>query len=110
MVMLGRSRVTLRRRTVEGQDEYGNDQWVTVTIPVDGCVVHPRISGAESVEVGAQVVAGAWLYAPAGTPIDADDAIEVEGITYEVDGEPGLWRTLHGTPSLQQVALRRVTG
>lgn len=108
-MIVGRTRATLHRRTVTGQDDYGNDVWANVTLPLDGCTLHPRTSSEETGS-RATVITGAWLYAPTGTIIDPDDEIEVNGVRYDVDGEPGIWPNFTGGFALQQVALRRVTG
>lgn len=32
------------------------------------------------------------LYAPYGTELHHDDKVDVDGVVYEVDGEPGQWK------------------
>jgi hypothetical protein len=61
-------------------------------------IVHRTVArdpmGEETVTKVRQSVPGA-LVAPrtaTGFPLDSDDWVEVEGLTYEVEGEPGVWR------------------
>jgi hypothetical protein len=48
----------------------------------------PRTSG-EQTAAQEQVTSGYWLYLPAGTDLSAYDAVELDGLDYEVGGEPG---------------------
>lgn len=106
---LGSQAVTLRRRAVTGQDEYGNDVYGTVLVTVAGCSVQPRTS-TEDTTGRVQVISGVMLFAPADPLITAADVVEFDGRRFEVDGDPGVWQSRNGSVTYQQVALRRVTG
>jgi hypothetical protein len=89
-----------------GQEHPGPD----VEVPVAGCAVWPRTS-SEQDQAQSQVIVGITLFVPPGTQVDAHDRVRVRGVVYQVDGEPGLYRSpLTGHASGIEVALRRVTG
>jgi hypothetical protein len=57
------------------------------------------------------VITGLTLYAPYGTDIRPTDQIRVGGNVYEVDGQPGSFRSpFTGSTGPVVVALRLVTG
>lgn len=108
--------VTIVRPGPPTRDEYGNDvPGPAVETVVPGCGISPRDStGAGSNEIVQgrdTVVAGLLLYAPSGTDIRATDRVRVAGVLYEVDGQPGVFRSPF-TGSLGPVvaALSLVTG
>lgn len=106
---LGTQQVSLLRRAVTGQDEYGNDIHGTVTVTIPNCSVQPRAS-TEDNNGRIQVISGVELYAPADPLITSSDVVEFDGRRYEVEGDPGVWASPNGVLRYQQVALRRVTG
>lgn len=48
----------------------------------------PR-TGSENVDAKDQNVWGYWVYVPLNTDMSAFDHIEIDGLAYDVDGEPG---------------------
>lgn len=109
--MIGRQTVTVRRPTPT-TNRYGDTvtgTTVTDTV-VRGCAVSPR----QSVELhGAGrdgVIVGLTLWAPPGTAIAAGDQVLVDGVSYDVDGEPGEWTSRGGRKRGVQVALTRTAG
>lgn len=106
---LGSQTVTLRRRGVTGQDEYGNDVHGIVEVTISGCSVQPRAS-TEDANGRVQVISGLELFAPADPLITANDVVMFDGRRFEVEGDPGVWRSPNGSLVYQQAALRRVTG
>ena len=67
--------------------------------PVPGSLVQPGAS-VEVLEGRVSAVAVRWSwFAPAGTDIQASDAVEWEGRTYAVDGEPARHRSPTGAVS-----------
>lgn len=97
-------------------DRYGNEvpgPWVSVGT-VAGCAVAPRSSSRADELTGAGrtgVIVGLTLYAPSDAEIGPHDRVEVDGDTFEVDGEVGRWSSpfTGWTPGVE-VALRRVEG
>lgn len=67
---------------------------------VKGCVVLPRLaSGAQNSaedDKGWVIVEGKMVIAPFGSDVIADDKVRHDGITYEVDGQPGPYRNTRG--------------
>lgn len=80
-------------------------------LAITGCGLAPRVD-EENRTQGRQAVAIGWtLYAPYGADIDFDDRVETPHGTFEVEGEPGHWRSpLSGREHGTTVALRRVDG
>lgn len=105
-----------------GVDRYG-DRLPTVSRTVDGCIFAPRGSsgGVTASREGASsgglaspntVITGLTAFMPESAAIDATDiVVRADGTRWEVQGEPGLWRSpfTGWTPGLQ-VALTRVEG
>lgn len=81
------------RSTPGGRDEYGDpvagtEDRTTLT----GAFVSPRESN-EIVNRGrAGVIVGLTLFAPYDTDLRYDDRVEVDGVLYDIEGEPGKWR------------------
>lgn len=103
--------ITILRPGAPTQDEYGNDvPGPDVPTPVTGCAVWPRTS-SEDDQARAQVTEGLNAVAPYGTDIRPHDRVKVGDRIYEVDGDPGEWRSpLTGTKAGVQISLTRVTG
>ncbi|MFD7705713.1 hypothetical protein [Streptomyces sp. NPDC059786] len=108
--------VTILRPGPPTEDGYGNDVPGPPTeISVAGCAVAPRDgAGVGSNEItGARdtVITGLTLYAPHGTDIRATDQIRINGELYEVDGQPGSFRSpFTGSTGPVAVSLQLVTG
>lgn len=100
------------RSTPGGTDADGDPvAGTTSSLEIDGCMVAPR-QATEPTERGrAGVIVGLTLYAPLDTDLVHTDRIEIDGVLYEIDGEPGTWRNpwkpSHGGV---EVALRRAVG
>lgn len=97
--------VVVVTRRLSGEDEYGNDVYAEVDVPLDGCQVFPRSSVSENVQARDQVVSGLILLVPASAPVTWWSAVKVGGVKYEVDGDVQPW----GRDFLQ-ASLSRVTG
>lgn len=61
-------------------------------VNVTGVAVEPRPSGEPLQDARNQVVSGFTLYFPAGTAITAQNHVTVRGETYDVLGEPAVWK------------------
>lgn len=60
---------------------------------VDDCACWPTTS-KETVEGGMDIVVlGLTCWMPVGTPVKTTDKVEVNGITYRVNGEPGTYQS-----------------
>jgi hypothetical protein len=101
--------VTLTARTRAGLDADGNDVFADAQRTVDGCVIWPR-SSTETLNAQDTVIVGLSLWLPAGTAISATDRVTIDGLTYEVEGEPGTFgpSPFTGTTAGILVALTRV--
>ncbi|MEU6543878.1 hypothetical protein [Streptomyces sp. NPDC046859] len=108
--------VTIVRPGEPTEDSYGNDVPGEPTeIPVPGCGVAPRdgtgSASNELTDARDTVITGLTLYAPYGTDIRATDKIRVDGRLYEVEGQPGSFRSpFTASTGPVVVALELVTG
>lgn len=108
--------VTILRPGPASEDIYGNDvPGAPTEIPVAGCAVAPRDgtgAGANEItDARDTVIAGLIVYAPYGTDIRATDRIRVGEAVYEVDGQPGSFRSpFSGSTGPVVAALKLVTG
>jgi hypothetical protein len=96
-------------------DEYGTpsaarDWDNAVPTVVENCVIAPRSSSEVDEPGRTAVIVGLTVYLPAGATVTAHDRLLVRDDTYEVDGEPGRWRSpATGRTAGIEVALRRVS-
>jgi hypothetical protein len=102
--------VTLISRTVSGQDGYGNDVYAETSTDVSPCIVQPAGS-VETIQWTDEVSTDLTVFLPFGTDIEAIDAVEINGIRYEVQGEPSNWTSpFTGRNSPEQIRVSKVTG
>jgi hypothetical protein len=101
--------IVLVRRVKAAPDVLGNDTWTTTTSTVSGAF-NPGTS-VELVQGEDILTTQPTVMLPPGTLVEAIDAVQVDGLTYEVDGSPNSpvnpftgWR-----PGVV-VKLKRVTG
>lgn len=103
--------ITVVRRS---RDRNG-DPTASASHDISGCVVQPRdgngTGGNERTFTQSTVISGLSVWAPPGTDLLASDAVTYHGHSYEVEGEPGVYRSfVTGTDLGVYVALQRVTG
>lgn len=84
--------VVLKTRSITGQDADGNDVYGTTTTTLEGVPVWPRNS-SELVQGQDTLIVGLSALLPPGTNPAAIDAVTVYGQDYEIDGEPGRYRS-----------------
>jgi hypothetical protein len=95
-----------------GVDEYGDPVSGTEDrVTLIDAFTAPRESGDLSARGRQGVIVGQMLFAPYDTDIRYTDQIEVDGVLYDIDGEPGRWRNpFSGWEAGIQVALVRASG
>ena len=95
-----------------GVDEYGDPVAGTESrTTLEGAFVAPRESGEIQNRGRAGVIVGLTLFAPYDTDLAYSDQIEVDGVLYDIEGEPGRWRNPYsGWEAGMQVALVRTAG
>jgi len=99
------------RATEGGFDPYGDPISSTTTrTDITRCVVEPTGSteGATRGRVG--VVTSWTISAPPGTDVLSTDQVEVDGVTCDVEGEIGDWRTDPGGPGSVTIRAKRAVG
>ena len=102
--------VTLVKRAVSGQDDFGNDEYAETLVDAYPCVVQPAGSN-ETIQFTDQVSTDLTIFLPYGTDIEAVDAVEVDGVRYEVMGDESVWVSpFSGRTSPIQIRVSRVTG
>jgi head-tail adaptor len=70
-----------------------------------------RPSGNEHVQVGRDVSEHAWQVHTNDQTVTAFDRVVHDGVTYEIDGEPLIWKTAPGgRMGFTKLLLRRVSG
>lgn len=72
-----------------GRDQHG-DPLPTAPHDIADCIVYPRYS-SENDTRGEQVIVGKAVLAPPGADILATDQVRIDGVVYDVEGEPGDW-------------------
>ncbi len=82
--------VTLRHRVVAGQDEYNNDTYSFIEVQVGPCSVQ-QASSQEEVSFADQVTKSVLVYMPYGTNVSYLDAMIINGVEYEIIGQPDSW-------------------
>jgi hypothetical protein len=100
--------VTIIRREESGdEDTYGNDIPKVTNLAVKGELQQRSRDEAEGT-----ISQTNWLLIlPAGTPIDGNDAVVVDGDTYEIIGDPWpAWNPRLGRYEHIEVTLRRTSG
>lgn len=104
----------IRLRAGTTSDRYNSavDDWTDPDeLEINSCAVAPRLDSEDRTNGRQGVIVGLTVYAPAGADILATDRVRVRGDDYEVDGEPGDWRSPYGTANGGlEIALRRVEG
>lgn len=79
--------VTLVVRTESGRDAYNNPDYAESRTTVRGCPVWPDTS-TEAVTESTSNVTVLVVILPAKTDVGSIDAIEIHGLSYEVQGVP----------------------
>lgn len=101
--------VSLVKRAKGAPDPLGNDTWTTTSTLVRGAF-DPGTS-VESVQGQDLLVTSPRVFLPAGTDVDAVDAVDVAGARYEVDGSPNDYTNpFTGWQPGVVVQLKRATG
>jgi len=111
-VAVGNATVVRLRREAPTHDRYGDpsdDEPARLTI--EGASVYPRSSADVDERGRSGVIVGLTLIAPYGTDLQHIDQVEVDGVLYDLDGDPGQWKHHHtGWEAGLEVALKRAAG
>lgn len=92
-----------------GFDDYGNPIPGPARDELWPAWYEPRSSG-EDVSARDQQVYGYWVYLPLAAPLSGADAVSIEGVEYQVVGEPGRQPGGFIVDGFQKAAVERVTG
>lgn len=105
----GQQTVTGVHRTSGPADALGVPSRIDTPVDIAGCSFQPLSTNEQLSDVD-QVTTRWKLYAPASAMLTATDAVIVDGLTYEVDGDPQTWPDQCGNPGYTEYLLRRATG
>jgi hypothetical protein len=72
--------------------------------------ISPRQSSEEDESGRRLVISGLTVYAPLGVSVGPHDRVVVDDVTYEVEGEPGVWAYRDPGPAGIQFNLERSDG
>jgi hypothetical protein len=109
--VIGTAVVVRLRRAVTGEDRNHDPIYETTRKRLRGAAAAPRSSTDMRNGGRDGAITGLTVYLPPFTDVRADDAIEVDGVTYEIDGVPGVWTNPHtGHRAGVEVPLRRADG
>lgn len=89
-----------------GDTVLADERWL------DGVAISPRVSNESGGDIRTAVVTqGLTMYTPAGHGLTAHHRVEVAGVVYQVQGEPGSWASpLTGWVAGDQIELDRTEG
>ena len=97
------------KRTVTGEDEYGND--ITEMVPQDSQPAWlEQVNSTETVAQNEQTTARMVLYLPLGVDVAFFDGIRWGGFDWSISGEPGRQPGGFVVEGYQVVALTRTKG
>jgi hypothetical protein len=106
-------RTIVRLRAPSVANRYGDAEadWSAATATtIAGCALQPAGS-TEFTDPTRTVVTTRWtLFLPPGTDLAPGDRVDVDGVTYEVDGEPLDWSAPGGNLDHVAAVLQRVEG
>lgn len=98
-------------------DPYSGEDKPSWNVPPSSSVdvaalgIEPRPSGEPTEDARNRVVSGFTLYLPSDVAISAQNRVVVRGGTYDVLGDPAVWRSPYdGWAPGQVVQLQRVKG
>lgn len=109
MPTLGGQTATVITRTPGAKDRFGIPTSVETSVAVTGCFLQP-LETEENLGNIDTVVSHFKLFAPAGTPLTPTGRVVVDGVSYEVRGDPMPWSDIRGIPHHIECYLRRATG
>lgn len=100
------------RHSPGGVDQYGDPVAGTTTLTtITGAFVAPRTTEDIDDRGRTGVIVGLTLFAPYDTDLTYADQIDVDGVVYDIEGEPGRWRNpFTDWKAGIQVALSRAQG
>lgn len=95
-----------------GVDQYGDPTaGASTEVVLPDAFLAPRTSEELTANGRAGVIVGWTLFAPYDTDLVFTDQVKVDGVLYQIEGEPGRWRNpFTGWEPGLQAALTRVEG
>lgn len=102
--------VTLRKRGEQtGETKYGEPIYGPPTDTDSPAWWEPRTS-SEDVAAREQYVWGYWLYLPLSADLSGADVVVIDGLEYDVVGQPGRQPSGFIVDGFLKVAVERTTG
>ena len=103
----GKTPCTVQRQVKTGTDRYGTPTYATQDIAFRGDLA--PLDSDEYLAAANQVTTRYRLLAPMSAALVASDRVKVDGLVYEVTGDPGVHR-LGGRKHHLEAIVTRVTG
>lgn len=99
-----------KRRIQTGLNRYNNPTYDIEDVPIPGCSFQPIDQTSEFHDGQDQVVSRWKLFAPPTIDLTSLDYIDVNGRSYEFDGEVMMWPGPDGNPHHAEAFLKLVEG
>lgn len=105
-----------RQRGVATVDPYSGEatgvDWTTPDeLEIPGCAFNPGRSTEPVQDARTAVITEPEVYAPFGSDVRAGDRLVVRGVTFDVQGNPGDWRSpFTGWEAGMAIPLKRTEG
>lgn len=94
-----------------GEDDRGNEAWIEADpVPVANCSVQPLDSAEYLTSASDRIVSRWQFFGPPDMGLKATDLIQVGEDKYEVDGKPGLARSVSPFLAHTTAILKEFTG
>ncbi|MEV0526635.1 hypothetical protein AB0I66_24640 [Streptomyces sp. NPDC050439] len=94
-----------------GEDERGNEAWIEADpVDVEHCSFQPLDSTEYLTSASDQIVSRWQFFGPPDMGLKGTDLIAVDGEKYEVDGKPGLARSVAPFLAHTSAVLKEYTG
>lgn len=106
---LGGQQIQIVTRTPGAKDSLGVPTATESTVQWQGCFIQP-LETDETLGNVDTVISHYKLFAPGEPPLTSTGRVLSDGISYEVRGDPMVWRGINGAVHHVECYLRRATG
>lgn len=104
--------ITVLRDSPGGLDKHNDPvASTTASATIAHCGVAPRYSSEPNTLARNGVIIGFTIFAPSGSDIIYTDRIKIDGLVYDIEGEPANWSSpFTGTEFGMEFAVKRAIG
>lgn len=90
-ILIGQETITIIRKTLGANDDFGNPTYTSEEIEVDQCLVEIGGSSIAQTLFRDLATVDVVVYIPYGTLIEDNDSFELRGKAYRMASEPQEW-------------------